>query len=409
MGYMLSFVKIFILNIFALFLITPSLAFADGRLPSPFPSGADVSVSQDFGNQNDWDPNGHGGIDIAAPVGTPIYASGDGIVVQVEEGYYPNNLDGSDDNDHYSDGGGFGNYIVIQYTKDNKNFFTTYAHLDPGFSAEGTPDSLHENQIVHLGQYIGRTGSSGHSFGPHLHLQVDDETTFNTHQNPAAFFDLGSINVASGSVPSDGGSRKFFSYNSSAIGDFCKYFKETVDGLVTACVNGIDKVKPYLVYLFWSLIIMDLALSAIHGMFFTNYTPYENGEQATAKGYFQWMLKHIMFYGLAALLWFRWPDLLMNWIMNFFTDIGSRSMGVSTSAAGEMVSNPSKIMIKGLDLMSPAFNYWSKLSGMDIVFNLPSFLLGVFILILFAIIVYMIIWAYLEFYICGLLWLSLYP
>ena len=87
----------------------------------------------------------HNGTDFAAPVGTPVYAGGDGIVIQSN---FTN---------------GYGNYIKIQH---NTEFTTAYAHL-----------SRFENNIrpgarVHQGQVIGYVGMTGRTTGPHLHYEV---------------------------------------------------------------------------------------------------------------------------------------------------------------------------------------------------------------------------------------------
>lgn len=86
----------------------------------------------------------HSGIDIAAPRGTPVKASADGIVKK--SGYFQN---------------GYGNLIVIQHRKD---MVTYYGHLDKRGAEAG--DS------VKKGQEIGTVGRTGRATGPHLHFEV---------------------------------------------------------------------------------------------------------------------------------------------------------------------------------------------------------------------------------------------
>jgi murein DD-endopeptidase MepM/ murein hydrolase activator NlpD len=86
----------------------------------------------------------HAGIDLSAPVGTPIYATADGVVTSA--GY---------------NSGGYGNLIKISHGRDIE---TRYAHL----SAIG----VREGQRVSRGQLIGRMGSTGRSTGSHLHYEV---------------------------------------------------------------------------------------------------------------------------------------------------------------------------------------------------------------------------------------------
>ena len=87
----------------------------------------------------------HRGTDFAAPTGTPIMASGDGVVVRARWC------------------GGGGNCIKI---KHNSTYQTIYAHMSK--FARGIKVGLRVKQ----GQIIGYVGSTGKSTGPHLHYEV---------------------------------------------------------------------------------------------------------------------------------------------------------------------------------------------------------------------------------------------
>ena len=87
----------------------------------------------------------HKGTDFAAPMGTPIMASGDGIIKKA--GWC----------------GGGGNCIVI---KHNTTYQTVYAHMSK--FAQGIRSGVRIKQ----GQTIGYVGSTGKSTGPHLHYEV---------------------------------------------------------------------------------------------------------------------------------------------------------------------------------------------------------------------------------------------
>jgi len=87
----------------------------------------------------------HRGTDFAAPMGTPIMASGDGLIKKV--GWC----------------GGGGNCIVI---KHNSTYQTVYAHMSK--FAKGIRSGVRVKQ----GQTIGYVGSTGKSTGPHLHYEV---------------------------------------------------------------------------------------------------------------------------------------------------------------------------------------------------------------------------------------------
>lgn len=85
----------------------------------------------------------HGGIDFRTPTGTPIFATGSGIVV------------------HAGRNGGYGKMVEI----DHGNGITTrYAHLS---SVE-----VREGDHLPVGTRIGKSGSTGRSTGPHLHYEV---------------------------------------------------------------------------------------------------------------------------------------------------------------------------------------------------------------------------------------------
>ena len=87
----------------------------------------------------------HTGTDFAAPMGTPIMASGDGVVTKA------------------SWCGGGGNCVKI---KHNSTYSTVYAHL----SKFGR--GIKKGTRVKQGQTIGYVGSTGMSTGPHLHYEV---------------------------------------------------------------------------------------------------------------------------------------------------------------------------------------------------------------------------------------------
>ena len=87
----------------------------------------------------------HRGTDFAAPMGTPIMASGDGVIKKA--GWC----------------GGGGNCVVI---KHNSTYQTIYAHMSKFASG------IRSGVRVKQGQTIGFVGSTGKSTGPHLHYEV---------------------------------------------------------------------------------------------------------------------------------------------------------------------------------------------------------------------------------------------
>jgi murein DD-endopeptidase MepM/ murein hydrolase activator NlpD len=87
----------------------------------------------------------HKGVDFAAPIGTPVYAGGNGIIEMVGVN------------------GGYGKYIRIRH---NNEYKTAYAHLSS--YKKGMSKGVRVNQ----GDVIGYVGSTGRSTGPHLHYEI---------------------------------------------------------------------------------------------------------------------------------------------------------------------------------------------------------------------------------------------
>jgi murein DD-endopeptidase MepM/ murein hydrolase activator NlpD len=87
----------------------------------------------------------HKGTDFATPVGTQVFASGDGVV------------------DFVGPHGGHGNYIRIRHSPTTS---TAYAHLSGYWEGVGV------GTAVKQGQPIARSGNTGLSSGPHLHYEV---------------------------------------------------------------------------------------------------------------------------------------------------------------------------------------------------------------------------------------------
>jgi murein DD-endopeptidase MepM/ murein hydrolase activator NlpD len=96
----------------------------------------------------------HNGVDYAAPIGTPVKATGDGKII------------------HMGRKGGYGNTVIVQH---GGKYQTLYAHLS------GFAKGLQKGSRVQQGEIIGYIGKTGLATGPHLHyeFQVNGE-----HRNP---------------------------------------------------------------------------------------------------------------------------------------------------------------------------------------------------------------------------------
>lgn len=101
----------------------------------------------------------HAGLDMAAPIGTPIHAAGSGIVLSA--GW----------------GGGYGNLVQIDH---GNGIISRYAHMSQIEVAQGQP--------IALGALVGLMGSTGASTGSHLHFET---RLRGVPQNPACFLIAG--------------------------------------------------------------------------------------------------------------------------------------------------------------------------------------------------------------------------
>ncbi|GMV77265.1 MAG: peptidase M23 [Chitinophagaceae bacterium] len=99
----------------------------------------------------------HAGLDFTAPLGTPIYATADGVVKTAN-----------------FNAGGYGNHVVINH---GYGYETLYGHMVRIKARQG--------QIVKRGEVIGYVGSTGKSTGPHCHYEVHKG---GTPVNPIYYF-----------------------------------------------------------------------------------------------------------------------------------------------------------------------------------------------------------------------------
>ena len=108
-------------------------------------------------------PKMHKGLDFTAPQGTPIYATGNGVV----------KLAGSA-------GNGFGNHVVINH---GYGYETLYGHMYRIKARQG--------QRIKRGEVIGWVGSTGKSTGPHCHYEVH----INGHEVDPVYFFFNDLNA----------------------------------------------------------------------------------------------------------------------------------------------------------------------------------------------------------------------
>lgn len=121
----------------------------------PFTKGSSVRVSQGYHGETSHKGLSAYAIDFPLPIGTPIYAARDGIVVGVE---VSNTLGGP--SPEYRP---YANYVVLEHDDGTMG---NYYHLKQGGTAVKIGDTITK------GQLIAYSGNTGYTTAPHLHFSV---------------------------------------------------------------------------------------------------------------------------------------------------------------------------------------------------------------------------------------------
>ncbi len=135
-------------------------------IPS-FQPVARLSFTSNFGVRSDpfrGTAAMHAGVDIPGPVGTPVYATADGIISRAERA------------------GGYGNLVEVNH---GKGIATRYGHLSKIL--------VRDHDRVKRGQLIALMGSTGRSTGSHLHYEVRID---GAAVNPAPYLQAGELALA---------------------------------------------------------------------------------------------------------------------------------------------------------------------------------------------------------------------
>ncbi|WP_309049297.1 peptidoglycan DD-metalloendopeptidase family protein [Streptomyces sp.] len=113
-----------------------------------------------------WSSGYHTGIDFVVPTGTSVHSIGPGKVVAA------------------GSGGAYGNQIVIRHPD---GMYSQYAHLSKVRVSIG--------DVVSGGQAIGLSGSTGNSFGPHLHFEIRTGPDYGTDVSPLPYLRKKGIDI----------------------------------------------------------------------------------------------------------------------------------------------------------------------------------------------------------------------
>ncbi|MEG8276233.1 M23 family metallopeptidase [Streptomyces sp. AHA2] len=123
-------------------------------------------LSASYGSGGARWSNRHTGQDFAVPIGTPVRAVGAGRVVSV------------------SCGGAFGIQVVLKHAG---GYYTQYAHL--------SSVAVDQGELVEPGQWIGQSGTTGNSTGPHLHFEARVTPETGSAVNPVSWLDARGVSL----------------------------------------------------------------------------------------------------------------------------------------------------------------------------------------------------------------------
>lgn len=144
----------------------PRLLPTQSRYPLPWLGGPFRLTQGPNGTYSHFTPRGRHAVDVAMPIGTPIIAARDGVVVSLE-----NRQSGRAGNPS-------GNFVRILHDDGTMG---VYLHLQQGSVR------VREGQRVTQGQPIARSGNTGNSTGPHLHFVIQRNVGMALESIPFAF------------------------------------------------------------------------------------------------------------------------------------------------------------------------------------------------------------------------------
>jgi murein DD-endopeptidase MepM/ murein hydrolase activator NlpD len=126
------------------------------------PLATRLRITTPFGERGPyWKLGYHPGMDFAVPVGTPVKAVGDGIVIEAHEDGYNK---------------GYGGYVKVEHGNGRHSLYAHLSHVDVAVGDQ-----------VAAGDKIALSGNTGVSTGPHLHLEIRQD---GKHQDPAPFLGI---------------------------------------------------------------------------------------------------------------------------------------------------------------------------------------------------------------------------
>lgn len=309
-------------------------------------------------------------MDIGVDYDTPVQAAAAGIVI-------------------YADWmSGYGNLVIIDH---GGGYTSRYGHNDSLCVVEG--------QAVGQGQIIALAGSTGNSTGPHCHFEI------RINGEP-----VDPEKITEGYLPGYGGGTGFFQsdfnflpMDFSAANDIAKPMKEETDAVVEACLAAMKILKEKLAGLLIILMTIDLALAAIWQMFKTYYDPATGQPKTSLRGFINWLMKRLVFYGMLVFIFNNWSEYYANVIMDLFTGLGGAASDNTPEEVGNMLSDTTDLVQHGVSLLSPFFETVAN-QPLNMFFHNPVSIAVALLLVVLIILGWMIIgmgisMCYVEFYV----------
>ena len=325
----------------------------------------------------------HAGVDLGVDYGDPIYAAAAGTVSYA--GWMQ----------------GYGYTVMIHH---GGSLYTLYGHNQRLLVSEG--------QSVPQGMQIAEAGSTGNSTGPHCHFEVLPNGVYGEPVDPGLYIPgLLALEQAQGGGLGLGRGLDFHGQTKDweVVNDFAKPVSDLVNKIVGLITTGLDLLQNYVAKLFFVLVAIDLAIG---GMSKAMTPPGEDSE-----GLFKWLMRRSLFYGFCLVLLYNWGDFVGNLSLHGFPTLGGLAGG-SSEAAEAAVSDPTKIVQKGMNIIAPVFNgvlhAGSAADVLKIVLGgggsvLLMLLCALILFLLFCLIGSYIALAYIEFYATILFSFAVFP
>jgi len=301
----------------------------------------------------------HWGIDVSdsTTFGNPVYSPCEGYVS------YAGPMDG------------FGQAVDIVAADDEfGELHFRFGHIIPTVSSGDT---------VGMMTQIGVEGNLGFNTGPHVHIEI--RTPSGERLNPEEFFTQygGGYGGVSGAGGVGAAVQKLVFDVAYKFGEPLQELSENIS---KACIEGLDKLKDVMVYLFFILITIDL----IYGVSMLMI----DSEQGNSL--FKWLLSKTLMYLILLYIISNWAGTVANFMRDFYVGAAATATGASITDAQNAVANPFDLLQKGASIVAPIIQN---------IVNPAGILLSVFMvlamIILFglcAIICFQILMAYIEFY-----------